>query len=203
MGKPQGEDDDEPMPTPEQAQAYAEYAQAVVAIARLSRYCGGLTASQMKSHPSQNGCIEIPALGNSMLVAKCRDEVVIAVPKIHANWIEHYPFSCVVATSTDLFFVSKGFKLLGTEIPPLGVSLGSLIPSELLAELCRQTKVNFYVVDDISNAEGGAMLRESRPVPFFVEKPGVGVLQTREKYEAEAVVGRTDTHAILTSHFLG
>lgn len=204
MGKKKSDDDDDgPMPTPEQAQAYAERARAVIALARFDKFCAGLPVDQITSHPVHQGCISVQALGSSMLAVELGDEVGIGVPPIHAAWIEDFPFSCIAVTPTDLFFVTKGFTWLGSEIVPFAISLGSLIPSKLLARLCRQKTLRFFNVHgNLSTATEGELLRDQRPVPVYLVPEGGLVLTTRAHYEKLEISSRTDTQSRMNSHFL-
>jgi|ERR1035437_2488245 hypothetical protein len=204
MAKKNTQDEDELLPTPEQAQAYAERARAAIALARFDRFCASLPASQMSAHPTQAGCIVLPNLGQSMVAVECGGEVGIGVPALHANWIEDFPFSCIAVTANDLFFVTKGFAWFGVEVPSIGISLGALIPGALLARLCQQKSVNFFTVEgDMIHAPGGTLLRDQRPVLVYLVPDNISIIATREHYESLANLARVDTQSVLTSHFLG
>ena len=197
------DDDDGPSPTPEQAQAYAERARAVIALARFDKFCAGLSFDQLTSHPVHQGCITVQALGTSMLAVELGDEVGIGVPPIYAAWIEDFPFNCIAVTATDLFFVTKGFTWLGSEIIPFAVSLGALIPSNLLARLCRQKTLRFFSISgNLATATSGELLRDQRPVPIYAVNDETGVLRTRSYYEKIELSSRTDTASRMNSHFL-
>jgi len=202
MGKKDA-DDDGPMPTPEQAQAYAERARAVIALARFDKFCAGLALNQLASHPVHQSCITVQALGISMLAVELGDEVGIGVPPIFAAWIEDFPFNCISITATDLFFVTKGFTWLGSEIVPFAVSLGSLVPSHLLARLCHQKTLRFYSIKgNLATATMGDLIRDQRPVSIYHVPDGGGVLNARSHYEKIELASRTDTQSRMNAHFL-
>lgn len=203
MGK--GKDDEEELlPTPEQAQAYAERARAAIALARFDKYCAGLPASQLASHQSEHGCIVMASLGQSIAAVEYAGGIGLAVPPAHANWIEDFPFDFVAVTRSEIFFVSKGFMWLGAEVPPISISLGSLMPTSLLARLCHQKLVNFFAVQkDIANAREGAPLRDKRPALLYQVPEGVEVMKTRQYFEKLERSSRTDQQTVIQDHFLG
>ena len=121
-GSGKKDDDDELMPSPEQAQAYAQISHAAIALARLDKFCAGVPASQMASHASQQGCMVLQSLGQSMALVEYGGQVGLAVPPAHANWIHDFPFDFIAVTRSEMFFVSKGFTWLGSEDPLEGIA---------------------------------------------------------------------------------
>lgn len=204
MAKKRGDDDDEIIPTPEQAQAYGEYARAAIALARFDKHCAGLPAVQLTSHTSEHGCVVLPSLGQSIALAEYGTQIGFALPPIHANWIEDLPIDFVAATQEELFFVLKGYTWLGTEILPMAISLGPLLSSGMLARLCNQEQVAFFGVHGplISASEGIPMRKGKKSLVYQVPE-GVEILKVRQHYEKLAHNSRTDSQHILETHFLG
>lgn len=198
------DDDDEIIPSPEQAKAYGEYAQAVVALARFDRYCAGLSSSHMNSHPVERDCFTLPTLGQVCVLVEYSGVVGLGVPPVHANWLEGFPIDFVAVTRNELFLVTKGFSWLGADVPSIGVSLGGLLTSKLLAKMCSQKTMGFFCVDGpLIGAAGGLALRADRPAMVFHTVSGVELLKTRQHYEKLAHDGRTDLQSVLENHFLG
>lgn len=199
-----GKDEDEVLPTPEQAQAYAERAQAAIALARFDKFCAGLPASSLASHASEHGCLMMATLGQSIAIVEYGTSVGLAVPPIHANWIEDFPFDFIAVTRSELFFVSKGFSWLGAEIPQMGISLGYLLPTTMLARLCNQKTVSFFMVrGPLATASEGSSMRDGRPVLVYQVPDGIEVLKTRQHFEKLAHNSRTDLEHVVQEHFLG
>ncbi len=198
------DDDDEILPTPEQAQAYAERARAVIALARFDKYCAGLPAAQISSHVAEHGCILLTSLGQTLAVVEYNGGVGLAAPAVHSNWLEDFPFDFIAVTKSELFFVTKGFTWLGAEVQPMGISMGSLLPTSALARLCHQSMVHFFSVKgDMANTFTGEPLRKDRPVPLYQVPENIEVLKTRQHFERIAMSNRTDQHTVITDHFLG
>lgn len=203
MGKGK-EDEDEILPTPEQAQAYAERARAAIALSRLDKYCASLPRSGYMSHASEHGCFVLPSLGQTLAAVEHPGGIGLGVPPLHASWIEDFPFDFIAATKTELFFVSKGFTWLGAEIPPLGISLGSLLPTSLLSRLCNQKTVDFFCIQgDVATAREGTTLRAGHPALVYLVPDDIEVMKTRQHFDKLANRNRTDTHSVISDHFLG
>ena len=206
MGRPSDDEDESLKPTQEQIDAYCQRAQATVALARLDKLCAHMPGSQMNSHPTQVGCILLASLSQAMVLVEYNDTVGVGVPPIYADWIEDLPFDFVAITEKELFFVTKTFTWLGSEIPEIGISLGHMMPSKALAKLCGQDSVDFFKVNlPISSTPEGQPLRSGRSVPVYQVPDtavGVGVLKVRSYYERLAAESRTDPHALLSNHFL-
>ena len=203
MGKGKDEDD-EILPTPEQAQAYAERARAAIALARLDKYCAGLPKTGYYSHTSEHGCFVLPSLGLSLVAVEHRGAVGLGMPTTHANWIEDFPLDFIAATKEELFFVSKGFSWLGSEVPALGISLGPILSSTLLSRLCNQNTVEFFCIKgDLGSATQGDAMRIERPALVYLVPDNMEVMKTRQHYEKMANSNRSDTHSVITDHFLG
>lgn len=200
------QEDDEFTPTPEQAEAYRQRTQATIGLGRFDRFCASLQSSQLQAHKTHPDCIVVSTLGNSMSVVEYDEgKVGIAVPPMHAAWIELFPFDFVCATATEIIFVSRLYKWLNEEVPVMGISLGAMVPSELLAKMCNQEAVQMFMVDnaDLANPKNGVLLRDGMPIEVFQAKDEVPLFKTRAHYER--IKGETvfDPKSNLHSHFAG
>lgn len=204
-GKRPADDEEELQPTDEQKRAYAQMSQAAIALSRMDKFLAQLPVSQIAAHTTQPNCIAVPALGNSMALVEIGREIGIAVPPALANWIEDFPFDFIAATSEELFFVSKGFTWLGSAVPPLGISLGPLIPTDMLAAMCAQETTSFYMVkkEELANPQTGVRLRDRQPVRMFKVPDGGEVLHTRKHAETMSKSKSIDAQSQLAEHFLG
>lgn len=206
MADQDNDGEDEFAPTPEQAEAYRQRTLAAIGLGRFDKFCAGLHSSQMKAHATQPNCIVVSTLGTSMAVVEYADgQIGIAVPPVHASWLDMFPFDFICATAEEVFFISKGFRWLNEDIPPIGISLGAMVPSEMLAKMCNQKSVRLFMVDgpDLSSPRKGTSLRAGNGVDVFHSQQDVPMFETRQHIEQLHRKSVFDPQAELQSHFVG
>lgn len=200
------DEDEEFTPTPEQQEAYRQRCMAAIGLGRFDKFCAGLHSSQLKAHPTEPNCVVVSLLGSSMSVVEYDDgKVGIAVPPLHASWLEDFPFDFICATASEVFFISKGYRWLNEDIDAIGISLGAMIPTEMLAKMCNQPNVQLFMVDDkdLANPRNGVLLREGSPVDVYQSQDAVPMFQTRHHFEHIGRETTFDPKANLHSHFVG
>jgi len=200
------DEDNEFTPTPEQTEAYRQRTLAAIGLGRFDKFCAGLHSSQMKSHATQPNCMVVSTLSASMAVVEYADgQIGIAVPPVHAAWLDMFPFDFICATADEVFFISKGFRWLNEDIAPIGISLGTMVPSEMLAKMCNQKTVRLFMVEgaELSSPRKGTSLRDGNGVEVFHSQQGIPLFQTRQHFEQLHRTSNFDPQAELQSHFVG
>lgn len=169
---------DEIVPTPEHIEANRQKFLAFLAHSLLDTHLARLATNDRIAHPTEPNCIVVPSLGSKMSVVETDDSVGIGVHKSLKAWLDNWPFDCIAVTAKEVFFVSKPYTWLGTETEAIGVSLGSMFPSELLARMSNQEDCVLYALDD-STPLSGDPLRDGAAIPVHKVQEGVPVLKTR------------------------
>lgn len=196
-------EDDGLTPTPEQIAAYQQRVQAAIGLGRFDMFLASLHGSQIEPHKTQANCIVVQQLGASMSAVEYDGKIGIAVPEIHAAWIDNFPFDFIGVTAREVFFITKSFTWLKEEVETLGVSLGTMIEGELLARMCNQSTVDFFVVESLAAPRKGRQIRQGAPVRIFQAQDAVPLFKTRDHYESIYRAANPDPQAELRSHFVG
>lgn len=195
---------DEFTPTPELAEAYQQRFRAFIGLGLWDKYCASLQSPHsISAHQTQADCIVVPSLGAAFSVVECDDGFGIAVPRKHADWINVFPLDFIVATRSEIFFISKSFVWLNELHPALGISLGPMVASDLLARLCNSGTIKFYIADDISQPTKGELLREGKSVPILKEKTGIPLFKTKISEDDRVRSENFGLKEQIHSHFLG
>lgn len=198
------EEEDEFAPTPEQTEAYRQTVVAYLGHALYDAMAARLPANSIRAHTSQPDCVVIPSIGAALGVCEMEDKTIgIAVPALHAEWINAFAFDFIAVSRTEVFFVSKRFTWLQAEIPAFAISLGPMIPSELLAKMCDQRSVMFYAVDNVAAPTTATLLRPNEPVLLFHTLDNVPLFETRSTYEERQKAESTDVNDAVQSFFQG
>ena len=203
------DEDDEFTPTPEQTEAYRQRCMAAIGLGRFDKFCAGLHSSQLQAHTTQPNCVVVSVLGKSMAVVEYGDgeqsKVGIAVPPLHASWLNTFPFDFICATAQEIFFISKGFRWLNEDISAIGISLGAMIPTELLAKMCNQASVSIFMVDgeNLANPKNGELLRDGSPVNVYQAQDAVPLFETKNHRDRIHRESNFDSQSNLHSHFVG
>lgn len=194
--------DDEITVTPEMEADYAARMEATTAMYSLDKLVAGSPDGFVMQHLTQQGCVVIPSLATELILMEVADEVCIGVPRKHALWLNVWPFSAIIATENELFFVSREYEWLNTSISPLGVSTGPLQPSVLLSRLTNQKDVKFFEVDDPLNIKMARPLRRGATTLMFHSHPEVAILKTREYRLQASKREATSENAVVEKYFL-
>jgi len=198
------DEEDEFAPTAEQTEAYRQTVVAYMGHTLFDAMAARLPANSLRAHRMHPDCVVIPSLGAALAVCEMEDKTVgIAVPALHKDWINAFAFDFIAVSHNEVFFISKSFTWLNSEIQALAISLGPMIPSELLARMCNQRSVMFYAVDDVANPTTTSLLRPDEPVLVFHTIEGVPLFQTRATYERRARAERIDPDDAVETFFQG
>ncbi|SFF34790.1 hypothetical protein, partial [Paracidovorax wautersii] len=191
-------------PTEEQTQAYAERTKAFLGLTGFDSMVARLPHGGVSSHTFHPDCLVVPTLGACFTVVELEDLTIgIAVPKEHKAWINVFPFDFVAVSSKEVFFVSKSFTWLNSEMPATGISLGAMCESELLAKLCNQKVVQFYAAANVADIQEVTLIRPGAPVPVFHTLDSTPLFKTRSTYEARERAENVTESDHIRSHFMG